>query len=84
MNSIIIQTDNELMAKAGSDDKYQGMGSTLLLATIINDDLLVANVGTSRLYLLMDKLRQITEDHTIVMDLVKRSLLQKRSFITSG
>lgn len=27
LNSIIIQTDNELMAKAGFDDKYQGMGS---------------------------------------------------------
>lgn len=75
LNAIIIKVDKMLTEKATSDEKYKGMGSTLVLATIIDNELIVANIGDSRLYLLGDELYQITQDHSLVMDLLKKSLI---------
>ncbi len=47
------------------------MGTTLVLATIIDGMLIVANVGDSRLYVLQDNLIQITRDHSYVEELVE-------------
>lgn len=75
LNAVISKVDSQLMLKADSDNKYKGMGSTLVLATVIEDELIVANIGDSRLYILMDSLTQITEDHSVVMDLLKKSII---------
>lgn len=77
INMIIVQADNYLVAQASSNDEYKGMGSTLVFATIIDNDLIVANVGDSRLYILLDKLRQITEDHSVVMELLRNNIITK-------
>lgn len=69
--SVIQKVDRDLSIKANSNPDYNGMGTTMVLATIKNDELYIANIGDSRLYIYMDKLRQITEDHTRVMELVK-------------
>ena len=48
------------------------MGTTFVAATIVNEELLVANVGDSRLYVLHDgQLRQITLDHSLVEEMVR-------------
>lgn len=69
--AIIKKVDKELTLKANSNVDYNGMGTTLVLATIHDDEMFIANIGDSRLYILMDKLRQITEDHSRVMELIK-------------
>ena len=52
--------------------QYSGMATTLVFAYIRNDEMYVANVGDSRVYLIHDGLiQQITDDHTYVNDLVK-------------
>lgn len=43
------------------------MGSTLLIATILDDQLVSAHVGDSRLYCYQDgKLSRLTRDHTVM------------------
>ncbi len=48
------------------------MGTTVVAATIMNDTLYVANIGDSRLYLISDDMVQITNDHSLVEEMVKR------------
>lgn len=59
--------------------ELEGMGTTLVMATIIDNMLYVANVGDSRLYLLRDSLEQITEDHSLVEEMVKSGELSKEN-----
>lgn len=67
----VTKANASLMARAKSDVDLSGMGTTVVIATIINDYLYVANVGDSRLYLLRDELTQITKDHSLVQEMVR-------------
>nr|WP_330364794.1 Stp1/IreP family PP2C-type Ser/Thr phosphatase [Butyrivibrio sp. NC3005] len=71
--SAAIKTANrKLRAKAASDIKLSGMGTTLVAATIIGRYLQVANIGDSRLYIINnDGIRQITHDHSLVEEMVR-------------
>lgn len=42
-----------------------------MVATVIGHYLYVANVGDSRLYLITDKITQITKDHSLVEEMVR-------------
>ncbi len=60
----IEETNRKLIEKANEDVRLSGMGTTIVLCTIDGDEACVANVGDSRLYLLGDKITQITKDHS--------------------
>lgn len=58
--------------------QYAGMATTLTFAYIRDDEMYVANVGDSRVYLAHgDMIQQITDDHTYVNDLVKMGAITK-------
>jgi protein phosphatase len=58
--------------------QYAGMATTLTFAYIRKDEMYVANVGDSRVYLAHgDMIQQITDDHTYVNDLVKMGAITK-------
>lgn len=58
--------------------ELEGMGTTVVVATAWKDKLLVMNVGDSRLYLIKkDGIRQITVDHSLVEEMVKKGVLAK-------
>lgn len=63
--------------EAGANEEYEGMGTTLVASVIIDGTLYVANIGDSRLYLLRDRLQQITEDHSLVEEMVKNGEIDK-------
>ena len=66
-----IKTVNKmLLSKANESEDYEGMGTTLVIATLIKNSLYIANVGDSRLYILSDELSQITRDHSYVEEMV--------------
>ena len=66
----IRKMNRELCYKASSDPSLFGMGSTLVVATVKGNVLYVANIGDSRLYLLRERLEQVTRDHSYVEELL--------------
>lgn len=67
-----IQTANErLMEEAAKDSRLEGMGTTLVAATILDHVLYFANVGDSRLYLINKEIRQLSKDHSMVEEMIR-------------
>ncbi len=69
----IVRANEEVYAKAAADPELEGMGTTVVAATVVGDYLEVANVGDSRLYVITETaIKQITTDHSLVAEMVKR------------
>lgn len=67
-----------LRVKANEDDKLYGMGTTVVVASVEDYELKVANVGDSRLYIVSeDEIRQITIDHSLVEEMVQSGGLDR-------
>ena len=75
----IRRVNRELYFQASNDPALSGMGSTLVAATVKGSVLYVANIGDSRLYLLRDKLEQVTRDHSYVEELVALGKMKRGS-----
>lgn len=71
IRSAIEQANETVIAKAAESESFEGMGTTVVLATIFDNTMYVANVGDSRLYLERDELKQITKDHSLVEEMVR-------------
>jgi protein phosphatase len=69
-----VKKENQLILKRASQfQDLNGMGTTLVCALFFTNQAVLANIGDSRGYLLRDsKLFQLTEDHSLVNELVKR------------
>ena len=67
----ITEANRTLLEKAKSDEKLKGMGTTLVVATVIDKTLYFANVGDSRLYLLNREIKQLSRDHSLVQEMVR-------------
>ena len=72
LEDAIAKANSTVLNISNSKKEYEGMGTTLVVATIINKVLHVANIGDSRLYLIRDDVTQITEDHSLVETMVKQ------------
>ncbi len=68
---------NELFKEAEKDKDKMGMGTTMVAAVLIDNELYVANIGDSRLYLINDKITQITMDHSLVEELIRSGQLER-------
>ena len=64
--------NTEILTQAQQDEKLRGMGTTIVAATIVGHYAYVANVGDSRLYLIIDeRIIKITKDNSLVEDMVR-------------
>lgn len=63
--------NKEVYDKAAFDADFQGMGTTVVAATIVDNIMYVANVGDSRLYLINDDIKQVTKDHSLVEEMIR-------------
>ena len=71
MHDAIQVANRELIRVASRDVKLEGMGTTLVVATVIGDTLYFANIGDSRLYLIDDNIKQLYKDHSLVEEMVR-------------
>ena len=69
--------NQKLIEKAGESPAYAGMGTTLVAVTVQDDTAYVANVGDSRLYKIGGTIEQITEDHSLVEEIVRMGEISK-------
>lgn len=70
--------NKKIIDMADKNPELKGMGTTLVVALLIDGVLHIGNVGDSRLYLYeKDSLKQITVDHSWVEEQVSRGLLTK-------
>src|SRR5262245_43248769 len=64
--------------EAKADATKRGMGTTLSALLIAGSHGYIAHVGDSRIYLLRDgRIQQVTEDHTVFNELIKRGKLSR-------
>ena len=67
----ISKANTEIIELAASDVNLEGMGTTLVVATVIEHTLYFANVGDSRLYVIGDEIKQLSKDHSLVEEMVR-------------
>ena len=65
------EANRKIVEKAKQDTGLEGMGTNLVVATIIEHTLYFANVGDSRLYLIRDEIKQLSKDHSLVEEMVR-------------
>ncbi len=72
LRTAILAGNASVNDQARQKPDLKDMGSTVVCAAVVGDVVHIAHVGDSRAYLLRDGvIRQITEDHTVVQDLVR-------------
>lgn len=76
-----IETENQTIRERSQQfEDLMGMGTTVVLTMIFQSAYLIGNIGDSRAYLLREhQFTQITEDHSLVNELVKRGELSKQA-----
>ena len=78
IRSAIKAANEGIREKAEMHEALKGCGTTVVLSTIKDDILYIANVGDSRLYVIQNgKLAQITEDHSVVEEMIKSGIIKK-------
>lgn len=71
LKTAITSANQRVFTTAAQDEKLSGMGTTLVVATVIGRTLYFANVGDSRLYLINHDIKQLSKDHSLVQEMVR-------------
>jgi len=67
-----LEKENQQIHRIGQDEEHKGMGTTLEAVAIIDDQVLFAHVGDSRIGLVRNgEYHQMTSDHSLVNALLK-------------
>lgn len=70
--------NGNIRQKAMENSELIGMGTTLVAATCTEEELMVGNVGDSRLYVINDRITQITRDHSLVEEMVRMGGIDRK------
>ena len=74
--SLIQEANRRVHERSSVDPATSGMGTTMTVALVENDGVVIGHVGDSRAYLVRGKeMEQITEDHSLVNELLKTGKL---------
>lgn len=66
------EANEKIFDKSLSSTKYNGMGTTLTMAYLTDENITIGHIGDSRAYIARgDEFIQLTEDHSLVAELVK-------------
>ena len=77
--SAVQLANHAIYEKAKSNPSHKGMGATVVAVCVDGQRMSVANVGDSRVYLLRaGELQQLTEDHSLVAEQVRRGILSRQ------
>ncbi|MBS2024064.1 MAG: Stp1/IreP family PP2C-type Ser/Thr phosphatase [Deltaproteobacteria bacterium] len=84
MEKAIHKACADIHALAQSDQGKRGMGTTVVALVCAGKKAVVGHVGDSRVYLFRNgRAHQLTEDHTIIQEQLKRGLITKDQVATA-
>jgi PPM family protein phosphatase len=76
VGELIREANRRVFERARDDAAASGMGTTMTVALVEDDHVTIGHVGDSRAYRLRDEgLEQLTEDHSLVAELVRSGRL---------
>lgn len=76
LSAALHAANQKIFETAQKNPSQHGMGATLVAAWVNGHEMSLVNVGDSRAYLVRDDvLEQLTEDHTLVAEQVRRGLI---------
>ena len=78
LSEAIHYANDLVLEKSRTDRSLEGMGTTVVAATVKEGYLYVANVGDSRLYVIDRQIEQITRDHSLVEEMIRIGELQRK------
>ena len=70
MQKAIDEANAFIYQRSREDGKLRGMGTTIVMATCTGNVVTVANIGDSRMYIVNEFITQITQDHSLVAEMV--------------
>jgi PPM family protein phosphatase len=74
--AVIEEANRRVFRRATEDREASGMGTTMTVALVEDDQVAIGHVGDSRAYLIRDgRLEQLTNDHSLVAELVRSGKL---------
>lgn len=77
LQSAFARANGRIRQIASETSGYDGMGSTAVAALVIDDQLVIAHLGDSRIYLFRNKrLYQLTKDHSLVQTMVEKKQIK--------
>jgi protein phosphatase len=75
---LIQEANRRVYDRSSSDPNTSGMGTTITVALVEDDQVSFGHVGDSRAYLIRDaQMEQLTEDHSLVNELLKTGKLSR-------
>ena len=76
LEEAVKKVNYEIWEQQEKDASLTGMGTTLTILWAAGKEMIIGQVGDSRAYLLRDgQLKQVTSDHSMVADMVRRGVL---------
>lgn len=77
MENVIRDTDRRIKSDARNNGEHEGMGSTLIMAWIVGNELSLSWIGDSRAYRFNPKggIELLSKDHTYVQELVDKGII---------
>jgi PPM family protein phosphatase len=78
VTQLIQEANRRVYARANADPSTSGMGTTMTVALVEGSEVTIGHVGDSRAYLVRNhELEQLTEDHSLVNELLKSGKLSR-------
>lgn len=71
LKNAILSANITIYDMAEKDENLKGMGTTVVVAVVKGNEVAIAHVGDSRIYLVNDELTQLTRDHSVVQTLIE-------------
>ena len=82
LHDVIMEANAQVKEKSDTEEKFSGMGTTLVITLVLQDAIMIANVGDSRVYQYLNgEFKQITEDQSLVNILLKNGKINDEEAI---
>lgn len=77
LEKAVLESNEVIINEQKRNPELEGMGTTLTVASVLEEELFVAHVGDSQVHLFGEAGHcQITEDHSLVMELLKNGEIE--------